>query len=40
MAAAFAKAVEAGQAAFVAQPMQPRDMAAPSTPVFGKAFLG
>lgn len=40
MAAAFAKAVEAGQAAFLAQPMQPRDMAAPSTPVIGKAFLG
>lgn len=40
MAAAFAKAVEAGQAAFLAQPMQPRDMATPSTPVIGKAFLG
>lgn len=40
MAAAFAKAVEAGQAAFLAQPMQPRDMAAPSTPMIGKAFLG
>lgn len=40
MAAAFAKAVEAGQAALLAQPMQPRDMAAPSTPVIGKAFLG
>lgn len=40
MAAAFAKAVEAGQAAFLAQPMQPRDMAAPSTPVIGRAFLG
>lgn len=40
MAAAFAMAVEAGQAALLAQPMQPRDMAAPSTPVIGKAFLG
>jgi thiazole synthase len=40
MAAAFAKAVEAGQAAFLAQPMQPRDMATPSTPAIGKAFLG
>lgn len=40
MAAAFAKAVEAGQAALLAQPMQPRDMATPSTPMIGKAFLG
>lgn len=39
MAAALAKAVEAGHAAFLANPMQPRDMAAPSTPVLGKAFL-
>jgi thiazole synthase len=40
MAAALAKAVEAGQAAFRANPMQPRDMAVPSTPVLGKALLG
>jgi len=40
MAAAFAKAVEAGRAAYLAGPMEPRDMAAPSTPVIGKAQLG
>ncbi|HTX24910.1 MAG TPA: thiazole synthase [Steroidobacteraceae bacterium] len=40
MAAAFAQAVEAGHAARLAGPMEPRDMAAPSTPVIGKAFLG
>lgn len=40
MAAAFAKAVEAGHAARMAGPMEPRDMAMPSTPVIGKAFLG
>jgi thiazole synthase len=39
MAEAFAKAVEAGAAAYAADPMEPRDMAAPSTPVLGKAFL-
>ncbi len=39
MARAFAQAIEAGRAAFVAGPMQPRDMAAPSTPVLGKANL-
>lgn len=39
MAAAFAKGVEAGRDAFLAQPMQPRDMATPSTPVIGRAFL-
>jgi len=32
--------VEAGYSAFRANPMQPRDMAVPSTPVLGKAFLG
>jgi thiazole synthase len=37
MAAAFARAVEAGRAAFLAGPMQPRDRAAPSTPLVGKA---
>ncbi len=40
MARAFALAVEAGHAAFRAQPMEPRDMAVPSTPVIGKAALG
>lgn len=39
MAAAFAGAIKAGQAAAKADPMEPRDMAAPSTPVIGKAFL-
>ncbi|HMA16544.1 MAG: thiazole synthase [Bacteroidota bacterium] len=40
MARAFAQAVEAGRLAHAADPMEPRDMAAPSTPVIGKAFLG
>ena len=35
MAEAFAKAVEAGALAQEADPMEPRDMAAPSTPVLG-----
>src|SRR5208337_988056 len=39
MARAFAQGIEAGRAAFLAGPMQPRDMAAPSTPVVGKANL-
>lgn len=39
MAEAFAVAIRAGQLAFEADPMEPRDMAAPSTPVIGKAFL-
>ena len=39
MAGALAKAVEAGKAAFLAGPMQPRDMAMPSTPLLGRAFL-
>jgi thiazole synthase len=39
MAEGFARAVEAGRLAFDADPMEPRDMAAPSTPVIGKAFL-
>ena len=38
MARAFALAIEAGRAAWLAEPMEPRDMAAPSTPVFGRAF--
>ena len=40
MARAFAQAIEAGRAAFLADPMEPRDMAVPSTPVIGRATLG
>jgi thiazole synthase len=40
MAQAFAQAVEAGRAAHLAGPMELRDLAVPSTPVIGKAFLG
>ena len=40
MAKAFALAIEAGHMAFRAQPMEPRDMAAPSTPTIGRAALG
>lgn len=39
MAEGFAQAVVSGRMAFEADPMEPRDMAAPSTPVIGKAFL-
>ncbi|WP_300549710.1 thiazole synthase [Roseovarius sp.] len=39
MAEGFARALEAGRLAFEADPMEPRDMAAPSTPILGKAFL-
>jgi thiazole synthase len=39
MARAFAMATDAGRAAYLAGPMEPRDMAAPSTPVLGKAIL-
>ena len=39
MAEGFARAVEAGRLAFGADPMEPRDMAAPSTPLIGRAFL-
>ena len=38
MARAFALGVDAGRAAFLAQPMTPRDFARPSTPVIGRAF--
>lgn len=38
MARAFALAIEAGRAGFLADPMPPRDMAAPSTPVIGRPF--
>jgi len=40
MAAAFAQAVEAGYAARQAGPIEPRDFAAPSTPLIGTAFRG
>lgn len=39
MAGALAQAVAAGRTAFLAGPMHPRDMAVPSTPLLGKAFL-
>ena len=39
MAAAFAKAVDAGRQAFEATPLEPRDMAVPSTPVIGMAVF-
>jgi thiazole synthase len=39
MAGAFAQAVAAGRAAHEAGPMEPRELAAPSTPLIGKAFL-
>ena len=39
MAAAMADAVRAGGAAFLADPMERTDMAVPSTPVIGRAFL-
>ena len=39
MAEAFGLALKAGQMAALADPMEKRDMAAPSTPVIGKAFL-
>lgn len=40
MAGAFAQAVAAGHAARLSGPIEPRDFAAPSTPVVGQAFLG
>lgn len=40
MARAFACALEAGRLGYEADPMPPRDMAVPSTPVLGLAFLG
>ncbi|MNW09023.1 Thiazole synthase [compost metagenome] len=39
MAEAFARAIEAGHQAFVAGPLEPRDMAIPSTPVIGTAVF-
>ncbi len=38
MARAFALAVEAGRVGRLADPMEPRDMACPSTPTLGRAF--
>lgn len=40
MAKGFALAVEAGRLAYEADPMEARDMAAPSTPMLGQASLG
>ena len=40
MASAFAQAAIAGRNAHQSIPMEPRDMAVPSTPIVGKAFLG
>lgn len=40
MAAGFAAALQAGRLAYEADPMPARDMAAPSTPVFGQGHLG
>lgn len=39
MAEGFAKALEAGRLAYAADPMEARDMAAPSTPLLGLAVL-
>jgi thiazole synthase len=39
MAAAFAKAIDAGRLAYNAGLMPPRDMASPSSPIAGLAFL-
>ncbi|MCS0504418.1 thiazole synthase [Ancylobacter mangrovi] len=40
MARAFARAIEAGREAVIADPMEVRDMAAPSTPVMGRGVFG
>lgn len=39
MAGAMAAAIRAGRAAYLADPMERTDMAIPSTPVIGRAFL-
>ncbi|MDQ0457892.1 thiazole synthase [Rhizobium paknamense] len=39
MAEAFARAIEAGHLAFQAGPLEPRDMAVPSTPIIGKGVF-
>ena len=38
MAVAFSRAIEAGRSAYQSQPIAPRDMARPSTPVAGTPF--
>ena len=38
MARAFSYAVNAGRTAFLSDPIEERDMAAPSTPVVGTPF--
>lgn len=38
MASAFTKAIDAGRNAYLAQPLEPRDFAVPSTPVLGRAW--
>ena len=40
MARAFGEAIRAGRRAYLADPMEPRDMAVPSTPTDGLADLG
>jgi thiazole synthase len=40
MARAFRLAVEAGREGWLADPIEPRDLAVPSTPVLGTAFQG
>ena len=40
MAKAFALAIDAGRMAYRAQPLEPRDMAVPSTPMMGRAAVG
>lgn len=39
MASAFAKAIAAGRQAHLAEPLEPRDMAVPSTPLIGQAVF-
>ena len=39
MAEAFGKAVESGRLAYKSKPILPQEMASPSTPVLGRAFL-
>ena len=39
MAEAFSHAIVAGALGYQSDPMEPRDMANPSTPIIGKAFL-
>ena len=39
MAEAFAQAIDAGRKTYLAGPLEPRDMAVPSTPVIGKAVF-